>query len=247
MKAIGVIPARWASTRFPGKVLADIHGKPMIQYVWQQAKKAKLLNDVIVACDDDRVFRAVESFGGKAVMTSMDHPSGTDRIAEAVGDLKVEVVVNIQGDEPLISPDVIDLLVEAVLKDEDAPMATVVKRILQPALLENPNVVKVVFNRKQEALYFSRFAIPFNREGKNFSETVFYQHLGLYAYRRDFLMKFDQLPKSLLEETEKLEQLRVLEAGYRIRIVETDYESIGVDTPEDLTKVIQMIPGEING
>jgi len=246
MKAIGVIPARWASTRFPGKVLAEIHGKPMIQYVWQQARKAKLLNDVIIACDDDRVFRVVEGFGGKAVMTSMEHPSGTDRIAEAVAGLKAEVVVNIQGDGPLISPDVIDMLVQAVLKDEDTPMATVVKRITHPEVLENPNIVKVVFNRKHEALYFSRFAIPFNRDGKSFSETACYQHLGLYAYRKDFLMKFEQLPKSLLEETEKLEQLRVLEAGYRIRVVETDYETIGVDTPEDLTKVIQMIPGEIN-
>jgi len=247
MKTIGVIPARWASTRFPGKVLAQIHGKPMIQYVWQQAQKAKLLTDVIVACDDDRVFRVVKSFGGKPVMTSMEHPSGTDRIAEAVGDMKVDVVVNIQGDEPLVPPEVIDVLAEALIKDEDAPMATVVKRITQPALLENPNVVKAVINRKHEALYFSRFAVPFNREAKSFSETVYYQHLGLYAYRRDFLMKFDQLPKSLLEETEKLEQLRVLEAGYRILVVETDYETIGVDTPEDLTRVIQMIPGEAHG
>ncbi len=247
MKAIGVIPARWASTRFPGKILAEIHGRPMIQYVWQQAKKAKLLNDVIVACDDDRVLRVVKGFGGKAVMTSMDHPSGTDRIAEAVGELKVDVIVNIQGDEPLISPDVIDMLADSLIKDEEAPMATVARRITNPAVLDNPNVVKVVINRKKEALYFSRFSIPFNREKKDFSDAVYYQHLGLYAYRRDFLMKFDQLPKSSLEETEKLEQLRVLEAGYRIKIVETDYETVGVDTPEDLTKVIQMIPGELNG
>ncbi len=239
MKAIGVIPARWGSTRFPGKVLAVIHGRPMIQYVWEQAQKAARLDEVIVACDDARVCRAVEGFGGRAVMTSPGHVSGTDRIAEAVGNSDADIVINIQGDEPLIEPTVIDQLVGALERDTESVMATVVRRITDDAMLDNPNVVKVVVDRHHQALYFSRAPIPYDRDGNH--PVRGYQHLGLYGYRTSFLMGFRDLPASVLEQTERLEQLRVLEAGYRIVVVETAYETIGVDTPEDLERVARYL------
>jgi 3-deoxy-manno-octulosonate cytidylyltransferase (CMP-KDO synthetase) len=174
-------------------------------------------------------------------MTSPDHVSGTDRIAEAVKDFKVDIVANIQGDEPLISPDVINNLVKALRDDPDCPMATVVKRIDDAVVLDNPNIVKAVIDKNGYALYFSRYGIPYNREGKNLSAVVAYKHLGLYAYRKDFLMRFNDLPFSRLEHTEKLEQLRVLEAGYRIKAIQTTFETVGVDTPEDLDRVARLL------
>ncbi len=239
MKIIGVIPARLGSTRLQGKVLIEIAGKPMIAHVWERAKQSKLLSDLIIACDDEKVLKAVKKFGGKAVLTSIDHPSGSDRIAEVIRDLDVDIVINIQGDEPLIHHSVIDNLANALLKDPATPMATVIKVLEKKEDLENPNVVKVVIDEHKNALYFSRAAIPFNREHKK--DVTYYKHLGIYAYRKDFLFVFKNLPKSKLEKAEGLEQLRVLEAGYKIKTVETDIETIGVDTAEDLKKVEKLL------
>ena len=244
MKAIGVIPARWGSTRFEGKILALLNGRPMIEHVWRQVKKAKLLEDVIIACDDERILKAAKDFGAKAVMTAKDHESGTDRIAEAAAHVSVDVVVNIQGDEPLIDPAVIDSLADALLKDKTLSMATVIKRLASEEDLKNPNVVKAVIDQHKNALYFSRSPIPYNRAAKPFAQSVYYKHLGLYAYRKDFLMGFKNLPFSQLEATEKLEQLRVLDAGYKIRTIETEHETIGVDTPEDLARVQELMKGK---
>ncbi|MDO8579868.1 MAG: 3-deoxy-manno-octulosonate cytidylyltransferase [Candidatus Omnitrophota bacterium] len=241
MKAIGVIPARWASTRFEGKVLADINGKPMVQWVWEKAKQCHRLEDVWIACDDAKIVAAVKKFGGKSVLTSADHPSGSDRIAEAVRDVKVDIVVNIQADEPLIDPGVIDHLVDALQKDKQAMMATVIKQITSQEEYENPNVVKVVIDQNQNALYFSRSPIPYSRERKKVNEFICYKHLGLYAYRKNFLLTFTPWPKSILESTEQLEQLRVLEAGHRIKTICTDKDTVGVDTPEDLQRVKNLL------
>ena len=240
MKSIGVIPARWASTRFPGKVLADLKGRPMIYYVWNQAKKASL-DEVIIACDEEQVLKACQGFGAKAMMTSKDHASGTDRIAEAVKDIDAEIVVNIQGDEPLISPKVIDDLYSALAEAENCPMATVIKRIDCQEDVENPNIVKAIVDHEGFALYFSRFGIPFNREKARFEDLDYFKHLGIYAYRKDFLIRFKDLPSSKLEQIEKLEQLRVLEPGYRIKTIQTSFETIGVDTPEDLERVARQM------
>lgn len=241
MKSIGAIPARWASTRFPGKILAELVGKPMIQHVWQQAKKAVALDEVIIACDEDHVRKACEGFGARVVMTSSAHESGTDRIAEAVADIDADIVVNIQGDEPLISPEVIDDLVRALERSSEISMATVIKTIDNEEDLANPNVVKAVVDQQGHALYFSRYAIPFNRDKKPFAEIRSYKHFGLYAYRRDFLLKFKELAQSHLERTERLEQLRVLEAGYKIITIQTDQDSVAVDSPEDLQRAAQLI------
>ncbi len=241
MKAIGVIPARWASTRFEGKMLANLNGRPLIEHVWRQAKKSRILEDVIIACDDKRISDAAVNFGAKVVMTAQDHPSGTDRIAEAVSNISTQVVVNIQGDEPLIDPQVIDRLAQALLEDASLVMATVIKRISRQEEAENPNVVKALLDCQKNALYFSRAMIPYNREKKPFCDGVYYKHLGIYAYRKDFLLGFKNLPFSHLEATEKLEQLRVLEAGYKIKTIETDHDTIGVDTPEDLVSVEKIL------
>ncbi|MCR4337388.1 MAG: 3-deoxy-manno-octulosonate cytidylyltransferase [Candidatus Omnitrophica bacterium] len=242
---VAVIPARWASTRFPGKVLAPIQGMPMIQHVWQRVTKSRLVKDVIVACDDQRVLDAAKAFGAKAVMTSAAHESGTDRIAEAIANIPADIVVNVQGDEPLIEAKVIDALVQTLIDDPQCPMATAIRKITKEEFLKNPNVVKVVVDDRGYALYFSRAAIPFNRDQKNFSTIKCYQHLGLYAYRKDFLKKFSQLSVSDLEKTEKLEQLRVLERGYKIKTVLTDYETVGVDTPEDLERVSELMRNKV--
>ncbi len=236
-KAIGVIPARWGSTRFEGKMLALLNGRPLIEHVWTAVKQSRLLEDVWIACDDDRILQAAERFGAKAVMTAVDHESGTDRIAEAVINIPTQIVINIQGDEPLIAPAVIDDLAKILLADENISMATVIKRIDKEEDLHNPNVVKAVIDGQHNALYFSRSPIPYNAVKKAFAQSVYYKHLGLYGYRKDFLLGFKNLPVSALEATEKLEQLRVLDAGYKIKTIQTDYETIGVDTPEDLRRV----------
>lgn len=240
MRAIGVIPARFKSTRFPGKVLALINGKPMIEHVWRQASQCRELSELLIACDHDEVYKAAQAFGAKAVMTSPDHPSGSDRIAEAVGSLTYELVVNIQGDEPFIDPKVIDGLVASLKSDTAASVATVVKEIKAEEEINNPNVVKVVVDRNRYALYFSRSVIPYNRNPDRPSGLRYFKHLGLYAYRKDFLMSYKDWPKSMLEATEQLEQLRILEAGYKIKTIETDIESLAVDTPEDLDKVLKF-------
>lgn len=247
MEVIGIIPARYASTRFPGKVLADIDGRPMIQHVWERAKKSRLLDEVFIACDDDQVFDAAQDFGAKVIMTSPEHASGTDRIAAASKHSPAKVVVNIQADEPLLPEDVIDAVVRSLLDDERAAVATPVKKITNPDDVNNPHVVKVVMDKQGFALYFSRAPIPYNRDQKDFGELHYYKHIGLYAYRRDFLMKFKELPVSELEQTERLEQLRILQAGMRIKAIVTTYDSVGVDTPDDLIRVKTILHASKKG
>lgn len=239
MKTIGVIPARWGATRFQGKVLANLLGKPVIQHVWENAKRAKTLDDLVVACDDERIMKVVESFGGKAVYTSPDQPSGTDRLAEVVNPMDINIAVNIQGDEPLVKPIMIDSLVIALQDDKAAHMATVIKKIEDgEEELKNSNVVKVVIDKNGYALYFSRYAIPYNRtsEVDEKKRPVYYKHIGIYAFTKDFLFTFRNLPKSSLEEAEQLEQLRALENGYKIKTVETKFDTVGIDRPEDLKR-----------
>ena len=238
MKAIGVIPARWGATRFEGKILANLLGKPVIQHVWENARKAKTLDDLIVACDDERIFKAVEAFGGKAIYTSPNQPSGTDRLAEVVNPLEVDIAVNIQGDEPLVKPIMIDNLVITLKDEKIAQMATMVKKIEDESELTNSNVVKVVIDKNGYALYFSRYSIPYNRTGETDEKKrpTYYKHIGLYAFTKDFLFTFRNLPKSSLENAEKLEQLRVLEYGYKIKTVETKFDTVGIDRPEDLKR-----------
>ncbi len=246
MKIIGVIPARWASTRLEGKILADIQGKPMIQHVWERAKRCRLLDEVMIACDDRRVYMIAKKFGAHVVLTSTDLASGTDRIAEAVKNFKIEIVINIQGDEPLIDPKTIDALAEVLIKDKTCVMVTVIKEITQPNELNNPNVVKVVIDKHKDAMYFSRSLIPFNRDSKKTNRIRYFKHLGLYGYRKKFLMRFKDLPKSFLEKVEQLEQLRVLEAGYKIKTIQTHKETISVDTPEDLEHVRELLSLQTN-
>jgi len=238
MKTIGIIPARWGATRFEGKILANLLGKPVVQHVWENARKAKTLDDLIVACDDERIIKAVESFGGKAVYTSPNQPSGTDRLAEVVNPLDVDIAVNIQGDEPLVKPIMIDNLVLALKDEKIAQMSTMIKKIDDESELTNSNVVKVVIDKNGYALYFSRYSIPYNRTGESDEKKrpTYYKHIGLYAFTKDFLFTFRNLPKSSLENAEKLEQLRVLEYGYKIKTVETKFDTVGIDRPEDLKR-----------
>ena len=242
MKVIAVIPARYSSSRFDGKALANIHGKPMIEWVYRQTVKSLLVNKTIVATDDERIFQVVKKFGGDAIMTSADNKTGTDRIAESVKNIETDLVVNVQGDEPLITPEVIDSVVQPLLDDSKLPMATAACKIKNQQELDNPNVVKVTMDNQDYALYFSRSRIPY--QGKHQENSfLFYKHLGIYSYRKDFLLHFSNLPQSILEKTEKLEQLRALENGHKIKVVKTKYDGIGVDTEEDLEKVIQQIAG----
>jgi 3-deoxy-manno-octulosonate cytidylyltransferase (CMP-KDO synthetase) len=241
-KILGVIPARHASSRFPGKALATVGSRTMLELVWERVSMARYLGAVVVATDDERIFRAARAFGAQVRMTRADHVSGTDRVAEvasAFGDS--ELVVNIQGDEPLIDPNAIDAAVLPLLEEPAIPMGTLKKRIEDPRELSDPNVVKVVTDRFENALYFSRANIPFVRETGGLNPGASYKHIGLYVYRRDFLLRYSALPVGPLEQLERLEQLRALENGFRIRVVETDYESIGVDTPADLEKVRALI------
>ena len=253
MKIVAVIPARWESTRLKGKVLADINGKPMLQHVWERVKQAHDVDEVIVAVDKEKVFKAVESFGGKAVFTSPEEPSGTDRVAEVLRSMDADVVINVQADEPLIHPMMIDELAQVFEYERNVQMATLIKRIHKKEDITNPNVVKVAIDRKGFALYFSRSPIPFIRRSGKVTENLeysadlenvsgsYFKHIGLYSYTKDFLLTFTNLPKSTLEVEEGLEQLRALEHGYKIRTVETRYDTIGVDTPEDLEKVKEIL------
>lgn len=234
MKTICIIPARYASTRLPGKPLKLIAGKPMIQRVYEQALKADKISAVIVATDDRRVADAVEAFNGVVAMTSPDHQSGTDRLAEVV--LKypdVDVVVNVQGDEPMIPSEIIDRLAEVFEVEPDLQMATM-KCPMESDEYQDPAAVKVVTDQAGYALYFSRSLLPYPRHGE---ELKVYKHVGVYAYRRDFLLKFAAWDQTPLEKTESLEQLRVLENGYKIKVLESDFRGVGVDTPEDLERV----------
>jgi 3-deoxy-manno-octulosonate cytidylyltransferase (CMP-KDO synthetase) len=237
---IGIIPARWASSRFPGKPLSDIAGKPMIQWVVERASLATTLSDVIVATDDERIQQAVQAFGGTAVMTPSDLASGTDRVAFVARDLDVDAVVNIQGDEPLIDPKSIDVLAKTLLADPTTHMATLVRRFSDSEDLDNPNSVKVVLDIHNNALYFSRAALPFARDIRKKMWALqfpYYEHIGMYAYRKIFLLELTELPLSALEQAEKLEQLRVLENGYKIKVGIVDDQPIGVDVPQDIERV----------
>jgi 3-deoxy-manno-octulosonate cytidylyltransferase (CMP-KDO synthetase) len=236
MKIVGIIPARYASTRFPGKPLAPVAGKPLIQRVVEQCQKAKSLSEIIVATDDLRIAEVARKFC-RVEMTLPTHPSGSDRIAEVAGKISCDAVVNIQGDEPMIEPSVIDSMAGALAECE---MSTAAMRIKNPAELDNPNVVKVVVNAAGRAVYFSRRTIPYLREAASrpVSEQLaafpFLKHLGIYGYRRETLLRLVKFPVSPLEAAEKLEQLRALENGIQIAVVKVDYDSVGVDTPEDV-------------
>lgn len=237
---LGIIPARWGSTRFPGKPLHQIAGKPLIRHVWERTQSCKLLDEVVVATDDQRIHDAACAFGAKAVMTSADHPTGTDRIAEAVAyNTDAAYVINIQGDEPLIEPGLIDQLASVLHEDPDISMATAANPILDDEAMNDPNVVKCVMTRNGEALYFSRSPIPYRRADSH--DLVLYRHKGIYAYRRDFLEQFVQWPPSPLELAESLEQLRALENNARIKVLITDDESPGVDTIEQAQQIEHLL------
>lgn len=240
MEVIGVIPARYGSTRLHAKALADILGKPMIQHIYERAKEASVLDEVIIATDDIRIKDAVENFGGKVILTSKEHTSGTERLTEVIFDLDVKIVVNIQGDEPLIAPSMINDVAYALLEDEKLVMSTLKHLITDPAEYTNPNVVKVVTTKDNFALYFSRSPIP-NILRQTGEQIPLYKHLGIYAYTKDFLLTFKGLKTSKLEQAESLEQLRALENGYPIKVIETKHNTISVDTEEDLQRVIATL------
>jgi 3-deoxy-manno-octulosonate cytidylyltransferase (CMP-KDO synthetase) len=236
---LAVIPARYQSTRLPGKALLDIAGRSMIEHVYRRASAARSIDAVLVATDDERIVQAVEAFGGVACMTSPDHSSGTDRLAEVVADLRCGLIVGVQGDEPLLDPGVIDAAVAPLRADPDIPMGTAARRVHDADELANPNVVKVVCDGDGFALYFSRAPIPHGRDRS--AEGAARVHVGLYVYRREALLRLAGLEPGPLERAEILEQLRALEHGIRIKVVETGYESFGVDTPEDLVRIRQRM------
>jgi 3-deoxy-manno-octulosonate cytidylyltransferase (CMP-KDO synthetase) len=247
MKILAVIPARYASTRFPGKPLTPLAGKPMIERVWRRVCQATSPSAVVVATDDERVRKAVQEFGGEAVLTRVDHRSGTERVAEVAATAAhkdVEIFVNVQGDEPMIAPGVIDQAVGALQADPEANVATLVVPITHAPDIMDVNVVKAVLNFDGDALYFSRAPIPWVRDRGGPVHARHLKHLGLYAYRREALLEFATFPQGELERAEQLEQLRWLENGYRIRVVETDHDSVGVDVPDDVTRVEQMLKSE---
>ncbi|MEX1137988.1 MAG: 3-deoxy-manno-octulosonate cytidylyltransferase [Bacteroidota bacterium] len=242
---IGVIPSRYASQRLPAKALVDLLGKTMVQRVYEQAKKAKTLDRVIVATDDARIESVVKSFGGEVVMTSPDIASGSDRVAAVAEKIQGDVFVNIQGDEPLIPPALIDEAVQGLVKDSVAVVGTAAKRIQSADELLNPAVVKVVFDKNGHALYFSRSVIPHVRDKQQVSEwpsaAALYKHIGIYVFRRDFLRQFSAMGESSLEKAEKLEQLRILEAGHKITVAVTEHDSIPIDTKDDVERVLKIL------
>jgi 3-deoxy-manno-octulosonate cytidylyltransferase (CMP-KDO synthetase) len=242
MKVICIIPARYDSTRFPGKPIADLCGSPLIRHVYERVLRAKTVSYAAVATDDERIFAAVQKFGGHAVMTSATHRSGTDRIAEAVSKLDfkdTDIVVNIQGDQPLFEPSQIDEVAKPLLDDPAIPMSTLIYKIVRAEEITHPNAVKVVFDKDHFAIYFSRATIPYVRDKGH--EVSYYKHHGIYAYRRNFLETFTRLPEGVLEKLEALEQLRAMEHGYRIKVVETQYDSVEVDTPQELERVKSLL------
>lgn len=237
--AVGIIPARYNSKRFPGKPLAPILGKPMIQWVYQQAMSAQLLHRVIVATDDERIFRTARSFGAEVWMTSPRHRSGMERVSEIAEKLDIPIVLNIQGDHPVVKGQIIDELIQA-LQPKSIPMATLVFKRKNLNLLSDRNIVKVVIDRHGYALYFSRSPLPFQ------PRDYFWHHVGIYAYQRDFLLNLCQLPLSRLEKTENLEQLRALENGYKIKTIETSFSCLSVDSPQDIIKVENFLKNKTN-
>jgi 3-deoxy-manno-octulosonate cytidylyltransferase (CMP-KDO synthetase) len=244
---LAVIPARHASSRFPGKPLAMISGRPMIQHVVERVRVARLLTAIVVATDDPRIKSAVESFGGEAVLTRPDHRSGTDRVAEVAAHRAAEIYVNIQGDEPLLNSSVVDAIVAGMLEDESIRIATPCVAIGEANDIMDPNVTKVVRNFDGDALYFSRAPIPWVRDTHASVAAQHYKHVGLYAFRREALLEFPTLPPGELEVVEQLEQLRWIENGFRIRVIETDYDAVSVDVPEDIERVEKLLREETRG
>jgi 3-deoxy-manno-octulosonate cytidylyltransferase (CMP-KDO synthetase) len=244
MNFMCVIPARYSSKRFPGKPIASINGSPMIEWVYNRALAAKIFDDIIVATDDQRIYDVVKSFNAKVVMTSSDFVCGTDRVAEVAQTNHADVYINLQVDEPLISPHLLKDLCQP-FKENQVLATTAIKRISSPHELNNPNFVKVVIDNKNDAIYFSRSIVPFYRDEDNnnswYQLYIYYKHIGIYAYRRDFLLLISKLPQGSLEQAEKLEQLRILENGYKIRTIITEYDSMGVDTREDLYAVEEYV------
>jgi len=254
-KVVGVIPARYESTRLKHKLLRSLYGKTLLQWTWESARAARLLDKLIIACDHSELEDAARKFKAEVLLTSTSHTSGTDRIAEAVRDIDAKIVINIQADEPLIHPTAIDSLVQEMLSNSNLNMATVKKVIEQKEQINNPNVVKVICDKDNFAIYFSRLPIPYCRQEKiagvhpapckassfNIGGGVYHKHLGIYAYTKDFLYTFKNLPPSRLEKAEKLEQLRVVEAGYKIKVIETKFDSLGVDTEEDLQNLEKIL------
>lgn len=237
---IAVIPARYESSRFPGKPLAMINNKPMIQWVYEKVKKVDEIKDVYVATDDDRILNAVMNFGGKVIMTSKNHKSGSDRINEAINKIAddIDIVLNIQGDEPMIKIEMIKTLISA-FNDDSVYMATLKKKLYSENDINNPNIAKVITDIYDNAIYFSRSTIPFNRD--NIGNIGYFKHIGVYGYTKEFLVKFASLDQGNLEVIEQLEQLRAIENGYKIRVIETEHDSIGVDLPEHISKVENLI------
>jgi len=236
--ALAIIPARFASTRFPGKVIAPLEGKPLVLHAYEHACAASRVAKALIATDDERVVQAMRPYGAEVVMSRTDHASGTDRVAEVARRFDAPIIVNVQADEPLLTPTAVDAAIRPLLEDPALPMATLCRRIVDPAIAGDPNVVKVVCNLRRRALYFSRQPIPNRRDTAEDRGPQFWlQHIGLYAFRRDSLLEFTTLPQTPLERLEKLEQLRALEHGFHIEVVEVDCPCIGVDTPEDLERV----------
>ena len=231
-RVIGLIPARYGASRFPGKLLASLGGRTVIEHVYRRSRQARKLDEIYVATDDVRIELAVKNFGGNVIRTSSDPTTGTERIAEACGELEADVVVNIQGDEPFLDGGMVDMVVEELLDNPELVVVTLMKKIVSDSEFQDPNLVKVVVDLDGFALYFSRSPIPYGAT----AEQVAYKHIGLYGYRRDFLSRFTSLPVGPLETEEHLEQLRVLENGYKIKVIETDRDTIGIDTPEDLKR-----------
>jgi 3-deoxy-manno-octulosonate cytidylyltransferase (CMP-KDO synthetase) len=240
LKALAVIPARYDSSRFAGKVLAKSTGRYLVEHTYLQVRRASGLEEVIIAADDERVAAACREFGGRCIMTSREHASGTDRIAEAVHDIDADVVVNVQADEPEIDPNAIAQLVGLMSSSPDAYMATLVSDFAEDSQIGNPNIVKVVTDNRGRALYFSRSAIPFDRDSNGVGQIdCYYRHIGIYAYRKGFLMKFTGLPEGKLEKIERLEQLRALENGYNILTARVSHYSDGIDTPEQYDEFVK--------
>jgi 3-deoxy-manno-octulosonate cytidylyltransferase (CMP-KDO synthetase) len=233
-KALGVIPVRYGATRFPGKALASILGKPMLQWVYEGAQRAELLSDVLIATDDERILKVAAEIGAKALMTSRCHSSGTERVAEVAESARVSIVVNIQGDEPLITGEIIDSLVLS-LQDKAIPMATLMAKNKDISSLIDPHIVKVIVDKNSQALYFSRSPIPHG------ASDFFFQHIGIYGFQKDFLLNFRSMARSRLEKIENLEQLRAIENGFRIKMVEIPFPSLSVDTPQDIIKVEERL------
>ncbi|EPD99616.1 3-deoxy-manno-octulosonate cytidylyltransferase [Capnocytophaga sp. oral taxon 336] len=236
MKLIAMIPARYGATRFPAKLMQDLCGKPVIVHTYERVADTRLFDEVYVVTDDDRIEKAIREVGGKVIRSKKEHNSGSDRLAEASRDLDVDVIVNVQGDEPFTDKENLQKVIDIFAKDltKSIAVASLMERITDPDDIANPNNVKVIVNKFGEALYFSRNIIPFPRDPN--TKVSYYKHIGIYAYRKEALQQFTELPPSLLEETEKLEQLRYLENGFKIRLALTNIPTIGIDTPEDLER-----------